>query len=223
LIPQTITPSSLFEEELLKDTAPQSKIKTKNSIPHLLKRHPTLLLPMLLGAVFGLINAPMSLLFPALTTGVFHQGKHLFSLLSGSYFAGSLTAGWVLVRFQSWNAKKTIIGGILISALSLFLLSNSKTSTEAIILLWSAGTGLGLILPLATSLIQRESPQETLGRVLSLAGFIFLIAAMGGIYLGTRILTNQGPVFYLSGAAIILLVIAISIVLPLGTKGKKDL
>ncbi len=221
LIPQTITPSTLLSEQFSKAAIQQSKTKTSNSLPHILKLHPSLLLPMLLGAVFGLINAPMSLLFPALTTGVFHQGKSLFSLLSGSYFAGSLTAGWVLVRFQGWNAKKTIIGGILAGSLSLFLLSISKIPTEAILLLWAAGTGLGLILPLATSLIQREAPQEALGRVLSLAGFIFLIAAMGGIYLGTRILSDQGPKYYLSGAAAILLIIAISIMLPIGTKDRK--
>ena len=221
LIPQTITHSTALEEQIT-TTNQQSKEKTKNSLLHILKSHPSLLFPMLLGAVFGLINAPMSLLFPALTTGVFHQGKSLFSLLSGSYFAGSLTAGWVLVRFQRWNATKTIIGGILISSLSLFLLSLSKTSTEAIILLWSAGTGLGLILPLSTALIQRDAPQAILGRVLSLAGFIFLIAAMGGIYLGTRILTNEGTVIYLSGAASILFMIAISVVLPIGTKKKKQ-
>jgi len=221
LIPQTITPSTLLSEQFSKTAIQQSKTKTSNSLPRILKLHPSLLLPMLLGAVFGLINAPMSLLFPALTTGVFHQGKSLFSLLSGSYFAGSLTAGWVLVRFQGWNAKKTIIGGILAGSLSLFLLSISKIPTEAILLLWAAGTGLGLILPLATSLIQREAPQEALGRVLSLAGFIFLIAAMGGIYLGTRILSDQGPKYYLSGAAAILLIIAISIMLPIGTKDRK--
>jgi MFS family permease len=223
LIPQTITPSTVFEDQLTKNTSPQTKRKAGSSLFHILRSHPSLLLPMLLGAVFGLINAPMSLLFPALTTEVFQQGKSLFSLLSGSYFAGSLTAGWILVRFQKWNPKKTIAGGIFISSISLFLLSASRTSMEAIVLLWAAGTGLGLILPLSTSLIQKESPQSTLGRALSLSGFFFLIAAMGGIYLGTRILSNKGTVFYLSGAAAILLIIAIIIVLPIGTKKDKSL
>lgn len=221
LIPQTISaPVTADEKKLPKKNLPNPT--EKNSFLNILKSHPSIFLPMFLGAVFGLVNAPMSLLFPALTTDDFHRGKSLFSLLSGSYFAGSLTAGWLLVRFHAWQAKRTIILGILLGSLAFFLLSITKSPTIGLALLWAAGTGLGVILPLSTSLIQIEVQQEALGRALSLAGFAFLIAAMSGIYLGTKVITEHGVVFYLSGAASILFIIACLIMLPIGTRNKTN-
>lgn len=177
--------------------------------------NPTLILCTVFLAIFGLLNAPMSLLFPSLSAQLYKAPPSFYALLSGAYFLGSFLGGIVLLWRRLPGHFPMIAAGMVLSAGALLLVSSSGRPDAGVILLLLAGLGLSWAQPLVLSRIQMIVPGESLGRVLSLVMTVFLLSSLVGIEGGTLFLRHhpaaafvrlEGLFLILSASGLLLLV-----------------
>jgi len=193
----------------------------KGAIPGLfhaigfLSKKPTLLLCSVLLMLFGLINAPMSLLFPLLSSQLYRTPPSFYALLSGSYFLGSFLGGVVLLGRKLPGNFPMILGGMIVSSAAFFLIPPLPRPWTGAFLLLVAGLGLSWAQPLVLSTIQRVVPRHSLGRIFSVVMTLFLFSAILGIEGGTlflhhhpvvKLLTLEGGVLFLVSAVLLLFV-----------------
>lgn len=159
----------------------------------LLFRSPVLLLSALLLMIFALFNAPMSLVFPLLSSQVFRMPPSFYALLSGAYFLGSFLGGILLLGRRLPGHFPLVLGGMLAASVAFLILPHQSWPGSGLLLLLLLGTGLSWAQPLATARIQQIVPARALGRVLAVVMTLFLLAAIVGIQGGTVFL-HRHPV-----------------------------
>lgn len=183
----------------------------------LLLGNPVLLLCTFLLMVFALFNAPMSMVFPLLSSQVFQTPPSFYALLSGAYFLGSFLGGTLLLGRRLPGYFSLISGGMLLASGAFLLLPRLTWPSAGLFLLLIIGTGLSWAQPLAYARIQQIVPSRTLGRLLAVVMTLFLLSALVGIEGGTVFL-HRHPVstflhieggFLLSVSVLVLLLVTL--------------
>lgn len=169
-----------------------------------LKKHPKLLLGIFFVSLFGLINAPLPILFPLMATQLFGMEKGFYSVLAGAYFSGSFLAGLIIIRTARFPAMTLIPIGFLVSGVSLLILSINTAAWMGPFILASTGAGLSLSQPLVNEWIQKEVPRSLLGKTFSITGMIFLGSCLIGIKGATWLVQTVEIHIFLKGTGIIL-------------------
>jgi MFS family permease len=178
-----------------------------------LARNRVLLLCALLLMLFGLFNAPMSLLFPLLSSEFYRTPPSFYALLSGSYFLGLFLGGIVLLGRRLPGHFPMILGGMLLSAGGFILLPILPWHWMGAFLLLVVGFGLSWTQPLVLSTIQHVVPRESLGRILSLVMTTFLLSALVGIEGGTLFLHHHSVSEFLRLEGMFLLPVSVVLLL----------
>ena len=183
----------------------------------LLLRNPVLLLSAFLLMVFALFNAPMSLIFPLLSSQVFRMPPSFYALLSGAYFLGSFLGGLLLLGRRLPGHFPLVLGGMLAASGAFLLLPHLSWPGSGLLLLLFIGTGLSWSQPLAMARIQQSVPSRALGRVLAVVMTLFLLSAIVGIQGGTVFL-HRHPVsefLHLEGEILISVTVLVSLLVTL--------
>jgi MFS family permease len=177
-------------------------------ILHLFRERPRLVLAVVALGVYGLVNAPLPVLFPLMATEIFRMDKGFYTILAGSYFSGAFLAGLTIIRFSGLPPLKLISGGLAIAGLSLILVSLTSSPFAGPLAFILAGAGLAIIQPLLNEWLQKEIPRRLLGLAFSLTWLIFLLASLAGIR-GASLLAGRATLHPLiAGAGAGLLVIS---------------
>ncbi|MEC4683687.1 MAG: MFS transporter [Nitrospirota bacterium] len=179
----------------------------------LLSKSWILILCALLLMLFGLFNAPMSLIFPLLSSEFYKTPPSFFALLSGSYFLGSFLGGVVLLGRKLPGHFPMILGGMILSAVGFVLLPTLPAPWTGALCLLVVGLGLSWAQPLVLSTIQHVAPRESLGRILSLVMTFFLLSALLGIEGGTLFLHHHSVKAFLHFEGAFLLPISLLLLL----------
>ncbi len=182
----------------------------------LLLRSRVLLFAVLMLVIFALFNAPMTLVFPLLASQLFHAPPSFYALLSGAYFLGSFLGGIILLGRRLPKPFPMILLGMILAGISFLLVPRLPAEGAGFFLLLLAGLGLSWAQPLVLTRIQQLVPGESLGRFLSLAMSLFLLAAVGGIQGGTLYLHHLPVASFLTLGGTVLLAIGL-LLLPLVT------
>ncbi|MGC8500459.1 MAG: MFS transporter [Leptospirillia bacterium] len=182
----------------------------------LLIRTPLLIFATLLLVLFALFNAPMSLVFPLLSSQLFHAPPSFYALLSGAYFLGSFLGGVLLLGRKLPRPFPMILSGMILAGLSFLLLPLLPREAAGLFFLLAAGLGLSWAQPLVLTRIQQLVPGESLGRFLSLVMSLFLLFAVGGIRGGTLYLHHHPVSSFLTLGGTLLLGVSL-LLLPLVT------
>ena len=182
----------------------------------LLFRSPLLLFATFLLVLFALFNAPMTMVFPLMASQLFHAPPSFYALLSGAYFLGSFLGGIILLGRRLPKPIPMILLGMLLAGLSFLLIPRLPVEGAGVGLLLLAGLGLSWAQPLVLTRFQQIVPRESLGKFLSLAMSLFLLAAVGGIQGGTLYLHHLPVASFLTLGGVLLLATAL-LLLPLVT------
>ncbi|MHB1605595.1 MAG: MFS transporter [Leptospirales bacterium] len=169
-----------------------------------LKKHPKLILGIFFVSLFGLINAPLPILFPLMATQIFGMEKGFYSVLAGTYFSGSFLAGLVIIRTARIPALILIPIGFLVSGISLLILSMNTSAWLGPVLLVLVGAGIALSQPLVNEWIQKDVPRPLLGKTFSVTGMVFLSSCLIGIKGATFLVQTLGIHVFLKWVGIIL-------------------
>jgi len=181
----------------------------------ILLKNPVLMLCSLLLMLFALFNAPMSLVFPLLSSQVFRTPPSFYALLSGAYFLGSFLGGGLLLGRRLPGHFSLISGGMLLASGAFLLLPVLPWPSAGFLFLILIGVGLSWAQPLAYARIQQIVPSLALGRVLAVVMTLFLLAAIVGIEGGTLFLHRhpvtaflhiEGGILFVVSAGVLLLV-----------------
>ena len=176
-------------------------------ILHLFYQRPKMILAVLALGVYGLVNAPLPVLFPLMTTEIFRMNKGFYTILAGSYFSGAFLAGLTIIRFSGMPPLKLIAGGLGLAGLSLNLVSLTSSPLTGPLAFVLSGAGLAIIQPLLNEWLQREVPRQLLGLAFSLTWLIFLMASLTGIRGGSFLAEKAGlhPLLFGAGAGLFIL------------------
>ncbi len=171
----------------------------------LLLRSPVLLMCAVLLMLFALFNAPMTMVFPLLSSEVFKTPPSFYALLSGAYFLGSFLGGIVLLGKRLPGHFSMIIAGMLVASGAVLLIPLLPWPWSGVFLLMVTGIGLSWAQPLVFSRIQQIVPGYALGRVLAVVMTLFLFSALIGIQGGTNFLHTHpvGNFLHLEGTVLL--------------------
>ncbi|MGC8528950.1 MAG: MFS transporter [Leptospirillia bacterium] len=182
----------------------------------ILLRSRVLLFAVLMLVIFALFNAPMTLVFPLLASQLFHAPPSFYALLSGAYFLGSFLGGIILLGRRLPKPFPMILLGMILAGVAFLLVPRLPAEGAGFFLLLLAGLGLSWAQPLVLTQFQQIVPGESLGRFLSLAMSLFLLAAVSGIQGGTLYLHHLPVSSFLTLGGSVLLGIGL-LLLPLVT------
>ena len=129
---------------------------------------------------------------------------------------GSFLGGIFLIGRRLPKPIHMILAGMLLAGVSFILIPRLPFEWAGVTLLLLAGLGLSWIQPLVLTRFQQIVPGESLGRFLSLAMSLFLLAAVAGIQGGTLYLHHSPVTSFLKLGGTLLLVIAL-LLLPFVT------
>jgi DHA3 family macrolide efflux protein-like MFS transporter len=174
----------------------------------ILKQKPSLIAGFLLIGLFGLVNAPLPLLFPLMATEMFGMDKGFYTVLSTAYFMGPFFSGIIVIGSSRLPAMTLILSGYILSGTALFGLSRTQSVVTGPAMLVLAGAGISLTQPLVTEWFQHHVPRHFLGKIFSISGFLFLVCCLVGIKGGTFLAQRYGLHPFLEGMGIALGILA---------------
>ncbi len=166
---------------------------------------PKMILAVLALGIYGLVNAPLPVLFPLMATEVFRMDKGFYTILAGSYFSGAFLAGLTIIRFSGMSPLKLISVGFGLAGLSLILVSLTSSPWTGPLALILTGAGLAIIQPLLNEWLQKDVPRQLLGLAFSMTWLIFLVASLTGIRGGSLLAEKIGvhPLLAASGTGLL--------------------
>lgn len=167
------------------------------------KTSPAIFTIIVLGIVIAMFGEPYITLMPGFAREVMGLDADQAGFLQSASGFGALTGSLLLASLGNFQHKNWLwLGTIFVFAISLFLFSISPWFGLSVVLLFLTGMGDLNFVSLGTTLIQLQSPQGIMGRVMGLwsigASFMFigvLPMAFIGDLLGLR--------YALAGGAII--------------------
>lgn len=206
-------PASGLSEEprtqsLLSRTSLTGLRTTLGEMGAILKQKPSLIAGFLLIGLFGLVNAPLPLLFPLMATKMFGMDKGFYTVLSTAYFLGPFFSGLIVIGSSRLPAMVLILSGYLLSGAAMFGLSRTQSVWTGPGILVLAGAGISLTQPLVTEWFQHHVPRHFLGKIFSISGFLFLVCCLVGIKGGTFLAQHYGLQPFLGGMGIALGILA---------------
>ncbi len=207
-LPAPASPPDRVSPTLLPDEDPPGFRTAVREMVSFLKQKPSLVAGFLLIGLFGLINAPLPLLFPLMATQMFGMDKGFYTVLSSAYFLGPFFSGLIVIGSSRLPALFLILSGYLLSGAALFGLSKSQSVWTGPTMLVLAGAGISLTQPLVTEWFQQSIPRHFLGKAFSVSGFLFLIFCLVGIKGGTLLVQRYGLHPFLEGMGISLCILA---------------
>lgn len=136
---------------------------------------------LLRGLFVGIGTSAFQALLPSLVRDQMHGGELAFGLVLGAFGIGSIVGalGVVPVR-RAYGTEAVINGSVLLFALALPLLGNAGGVPLALPVSFFAGLGFVAIMTTLNVSMQLRSPEEILGRCLS----IYQAITFGGMALG---------------------------------------
>jgi len=166
----------------------------------------TLLAMIAVASVFGMSYRT---LLPVFARDVFHTGAQGYGFLMSSYAAGTLAAGVLLTALgHRWRLGGTVTVGSLLFPVALICVAVSPGYGFAVVGLFVTGMGMMLFSAVANTMLQKASPDELRGRVMSMRTLLFAgmmpignlqFGAMGE-WLGPRVAVAIGAIVCLVSA-----------------------
>jgi predicted MFS family arabinose efflux permease len=133
------------------------------------------------GALFGFGSIAFQALLPAIVRNALHGDQIAFGMEVGTFGLGSVVSALLVSRVRRKLGSETVVGaGTVICAAGQMLLSSTHTLPLAMIAGLIAGFGWVAVLTSLNVAIQLRSPEEILGRCLS----IYQSVAYGGMAVG---------------------------------------
>ena len=133
------------------------------------------------GLCIGIGTSAFQALLPSLVRDQMHGGELAFGLVLGAFGIGSICGALAVVPLRRACGTEAVINGsVLLFALALPLLGNAGESSAALPVSFFAGLGFVAIVTTLNVSMQLRSPEEILGRCLS----IYQAITFGGMALG---------------------------------------
>jgi MFS family permease len=145
--------------------------------------------PVILGVIAlqlvqGILIRPASELFPAYATTIFNGGETALGLLNAAVGLGAVAGALALSKARENRAALVQIFAMsVVFALSLLAFSTVHTMWLALVLLFIYGLTMSSSNIAALSFVQLNTPQDRLGRVLSLYTIVFRVGPALGAFL----------------------------------------
>ncbi len=137
-------------------------------------------------AVVSLYGLAYVVLLPALAGEVFHVGPEGYGFLMSAHAAGALCAAFVLMSLgPGWRLGSLAAAGSLFYPIALGAVAMAGSYNAAVAALFFTGAGIMTFNVVANTMLQRASPDELRGRVMSLRTLVFAgMAWLGDIQMG---------------------------------------
>jgi MFS family permease len=126
----------------------------------------------------------LTTLFPVFARKLLGLGPVEVGYLWSALGVGLLLMSIVLLRFTEWNLSdrtKIIVGACVASALGIGVLVWTKDLFLVGLLMIAIGGGMGAFTPIAWGIVQELTPEDLVGRVMSLYSAGAMTAAISGI------------------------------------------
>jgi MFS family permease len=144
-------------------------------------RHPVIMPLMLLTATAAAFSFSYSILLPAYTVEVLHQGAAALGVLTAAVGIGAVSGSLLMAYLsRSENKRDSLLWGSTLFPLSLLFFAFSRSYPLSLGLLVVTGFGLVVQNTSVNTMIQSLVPDDRRGRVMS----IYLLAYFGSIPIG---------------------------------------
>jgi MFS family permease len=178
-----------------------------------LVRERTLLWLIATAGVHTFGTSAFSTLFPVIGRALLHLGPvevgSLWSAFGVGLFAISLglsrMTGWSLTQRASGIAVASMMTGAAV--LGLLWVTNRGA---AAVLMGVIGSGVGVFTPIAWGMLQELSPDDLVGRVVTLYGTSAMVAAMVGVSMFGWLTQAYGERMSVMGIAVVMLMTAVA-------------
>jgi MFS family permease len=175
------------------------------------KQHVILLL-IAIAALHSFGTAAFSTLFPVFGRKLLDLGPVEVGYLWSALGIGLFLISLVLVRMTQWDLSKRLFVIAVssgISGLALFGLASAPGSMAAAACMIIIGGGIGTFTPIAWGVLQEVSPQQLVGRVLTIYGTGAMTSAIAGMTLFGWVTQEYGEWTSVMGIGVVLIVTAV--------------
>ena len=175
------------------------------------KQHVILLL-IAIAALHSFGTAAFSTLFPVFGRKLLDLGPVEVGYLWSALGIGLFLISLVLVRMTQWDLSKRLFVIAVssgISGLALFGLASAPGSMAAAACMIIIGGGIGTFTPIAWGVLQEVSPQQLVGRVLTIYGTGAMTSAIAGMTLFGWVTQEYGEWTSVIGIGVVLIVTAV--------------
>lgn len=170
------------------------------------------------GFAFGLCAAGYQALMPALVREQLHGSELDYGLILGAFGVGSIaTALWTSAARRRWGSEAVTVAGSLAFAAAIVLVADASSVALAIGGAFVAGGGWVAVLTTLNVAMQLRSPEEILGRCLSIYQAVtFGAMALGAYAMGLASDTlGLTPAMLAAAGLMALLALALPFVAPM--------
>jgi len=164
-----------------------------------------------IAALHSFGTAAFSTLFPVFGRKLLDLGPVEVGYLWSALGVGLFLISLVLVRMTQWDLTKRLLVIAVssgISGLALFGLASAPGSLAAAACMIIIGGGIGTFTPIAWGVLQEISPQQLVGRVLTIYGTGAMTSAIVGMTIFGWITQEYGEWTSVAGIGVVLLVTA---------------
>jgi MFS family permease len=171
-----------------------------------------ILLLIAIAALHSFGTAAFSTLFPVFGRKLLDLGPVEVGYLWSALGVGLFLISLVLVRMTQWDlTKRLFIIGVSsgISGSALFGLASAPGSVAAAICMILIGGGIGTFTPIAWGVLQEISPQQLVGRVLTIYGTGAMTSAIAGMTMFGWVTQEYGEWASVVGIGMVLILTAV--------------
>jgi MFS family permease len=147
---------------------------------------PIMLSLLILTAISSIFGMSYATLLPVFAKDVFQAGPKGYGFLMSSYAAGALTSALGLSALgHRWHLGRPLTLGTFLFPLALLAVSVAPSYGLAMVSLFLTGLGMMMFNAVSNTILQKSSPDEMRGRVMSMRALLFAgMTPLGALQIG---------------------------------------